>query len=108
MAPRKDKLKLRLTCGVPQGSILGPLLWNVYYHDVFRVEMPDGVNLIGYADDLALVAVGRTDLELRHKIDTTLVDLVEWLQTKELTIAPENIEVVLLSAGETLKKLLLP
>ena len=97
--------RMRLTCGVLQGSILGPLLCNVYYDNVFRVKMPDGLNLIGYADDLELVAVGKSETELRHKIDTALVDLVECLQTKELRIAPEKTEVVLLSGRRKIKEI---
>ena len=67
---------MRLTCGVPQGSVLCPLPWNIYY-DVFRVAMPDGVALIGYADVQALVAVGKSGTQLRHEINAALVDLTE-------------------------------
>jgi hypothetical protein len=41
---------------VPQGSILGPTLWNLYYDGVLRLQMPEGVQVIGYADDLAVIA----------------------------------------------------
>ena len=85
-----ERSRLRLTCGVPQGSVLVPLLWNLYYDDVFRVEMFDGVTLIGYVDDLALVAAGKSGTQLRHKINTALVDLTEWLKAKELCRASEK------------------
>lgn len=52
-----------LSAGVPQGSILGPTLWNVMDDGVFEVELPDGAELIGYADDLALLVPGRTPSE---------------------------------------------
>ena len=58
------------TCGVPQGSILGPLLWNIHYDGVFDVEMPDGVTIVGYADDLA---VAKTGTVLQHNINTALL-----------------------------------
>ena len=54
--------RMKLTCGVPQGSVVGPLLWNSYYDDVFRIEVADGVTLTEYADDLALVAVASQEL----------------------------------------------
>lgn len=47
--------RLEITCGVPQGSVHGPILWNVYYDGVLRMSMPEGVTIIAYADDLALV-----------------------------------------------------
>ena len=40
--------------GVPQGSCLGPLLFLLAFDAVFRCQLPEGVQMVGYADDLVL------------------------------------------------------
>lgn len=37
------------TSGVPQGSVLGPTLWNVVFGEVLKIEMPDNCEITGYA-----------------------------------------------------------
>jgi len=38
-------------CGIPQGSVLGPLLWNLAYDRVLRSALPPGSTVVCYADD---------------------------------------------------------
>lgn len=57
----EDGSMMEMSAGVPQGSVLGPILWNIYYDRVLRLRMPGGVTLIRYADDLAIVAVEREE-----------------------------------------------
>ena len=52
-----------VSAGVPQGSILGPTLWNVMYDGVLRIPLSDEAKVIGYADDLVVLAPGRTPEE---------------------------------------------
>lgn len=88
--------RMRVTCGVPQGSVLGPTLWNVLYDGVLRLEMPEGVTLIAYADDLALVAVAKWKEEVKEKIETSIWRVNEWMEQEGLKIAPEKTEAILL------------
>ena len=44
--------------GVPQGSVLGPLLWNIAYDAVLRVPMPPESALACYADDTLVLVWG--------------------------------------------------
>lgn len=55
----KQKLIKSGNSRVPQGSILGPTLWNVQYDSVLKLKLPEGVKIIGFADDIAVVAVAR-------------------------------------------------
>ena len=55
-----------ITTGVPQDSILGPLLFNIFINDIFRfVETP---NICNYADDNTLFAFGKTFDEVTRKL----------------------------------------
>ena len=47
-----------MSCGVPQGSVLGPLLWNVGYDWVLRERLPSGLGVICYVDDTLVTSRG--------------------------------------------------
>lgn len=41
--------------GVPQGSVMDPLLWNVMYNGVLVFPVSEGATIVGFADDLIIV-----------------------------------------------------
>ncbi|XP_054745732.1 uncharacterized protein LOC129250113 [Anastrepha obliqua] len=45
----------KVSGGVPQDSVLGPLLWNNMYDGVLRLNIPNGANIIGFVDDVSVV-----------------------------------------------------
>lgn len=49
----------KLTKGCPQGSVLGPVLWNVLFESLLVRDFGPGSGIIAYADD-ALITVRET------------------------------------------------
>ena len=76
--------------GVPQGSILGPLLFNVFTYDI--IESSTKFNFIMYADDTTLNSTLKsfgdvTNLEsLQHNISTELNNVVRWRDLNKLRL----------------------
>jgi len=47
---------MAVTFGVPQGSVIGPIPWNIFYDDLLRLEQQNGVQLVSFADDITIVS----------------------------------------------------
>ncbi len=72
-----------LTCGVPQGSILGPLLFLLYVND-----MPGATNceLLLYADDTCLLFQGNDPTEIENVLTENFNFLCDWFIDNKLSI----------------------
>ena len=75
-----------IQCGVPQGSILGPLFFIIYINDLSNVSQK--IFSILFADDTNIFIQGNNLPQLIHDLQTELSTLVDWLNTNKLTINP--------------------
>lgn len=73
-----------ITCGVPQGSILGPQLFLIYVNNINQIGLTGYLTL--YADDTCLFYFGKTINDLINEAQTDLNTLNEWFLHNLLTI----------------------
>lgn len=79
-------------CGVPQGSVLGPLLWNLAYDAVLRVDLPVGLHVVCYADDTLVLAGGDDFERTKGLAELGVACVVGKVHELGLRIAPQKTE----------------
>ena len=76
------------TCGVPQGSVLGSVLFSIYTRDVPSVLHP--VPSIQFADDIALYSSQSSVGAVSATLTTAVTNLAVWLQARGLVLNPSK------------------
>lgn len=89
------KVEISITGGVPQGSVVGPLLWNMTYNEVLKEDFPEGCSMLGFADDTLLVVAAKKIPDLEHLANRALERISRRIADLGLQIAAEKTEAVL-------------
>ena len=72
-----------LLCGVPQGSILGPLLFLLYINDLPQAVVSDSLL---YADDTCIVFQHKSAIEIERQLIRDFWSLCDWFVDNKLSI----------------------
>ena len=72
-----------ITYGVPDGSILGPLLFLLYINDMSAAVK---CKLLLYADDSVLLAAGKDIVEIEATLSSELESVNDWLMNNKLSL----------------------
>ena len=89
-------LDIPVLSGVPQGSVLGPLLFLVYIDDVSDILLSDGSALNLYADDMLLYKPVKSPEDFRH-IQSDIDCISDWVSCNNLTLNPNKCKTMIIS-----------
>ena len=88
-----------IICGVPQGSILGPLLFNIYLCDLFPFISP---NVANYADDNSPYATAEDIDTVITQLENEAKSLLQWLKENAFLANPDKSHLLLNSTDTDL------
>ena len=79
-----------LNTGVPQGTVLGPIIFLIYVNDLTKINNTIPATIIMYADDTTLLCKGKTALELKSNTEASLRYVHQWFKSNRLIVNPNK------------------
>lgn len=89
-----------VTKGCPQGSVLGPILWNLVFDDLLRAPLPDGTEMVAYADDALVLVRANSRNEVETKFRVIAGELERWASLAKLQYSVSKTKIMVFGKNQ--------
>ena len=88
-----------LDCGVPQGSILGPILFTLYASPLEDIILRHALDLMLFADDTQLYLTCKRAVNSSFLVEECLDEIRSWMVDNRLVLNESKTEVIHIRSG---------
>ena len=88
-----DSREVDMLFGVPQGSVLGPLLFLIYINDLHKAIKYSKVR--HFADDTNLLINNKSSKQLQKQLNMDLRNLCNWLKANKISLNANKTELLI-------------
>ena len=78
----------QINTGVPQGSVMGPLHYDIFIYDLFLINLQS--NLCNFADDNAIYACDHSFESVFSKLKNDLEKILDWFFRNNMVANPQK------------------
>lgn len=102
----KNSKEMNMLYGVPQGSLLGPIMFILYTKDIINIAKKYGLSIHLYADDTQLYIGFQPNVNIqdtKDRIENCLTDIKEWMLHNFLQLNPGKTKIIFIGSKRQLQ-----